>query len=185
MSDNSKPAPQVLQQKWLYRSRLFHAQELQLRFSNGVERSYERLNPGHDQAVMMVPMLDSETVLLVREYGAGVGAYYLSLPKGAVHDDEDKLAAADRELKEEIGYGARQLTPLKELALSPSYMGNKITVVLAQELYLEQLEGDEPEPLEVVPWSLRRLDELLEREDFYEAYAVSALYLARQRLGLV
>ncbi len=70
------------------------------------------------------------------------------------------------------------------MALSPSYMGNQITVVLAQQLYEERLEGDEPEPLQVVPYSLRQLDNLVARPDFHEAYAVAGLYMVRERLGL-
>lgn len=182
MSDDLKK-PQILQQKWLTRTRLFHVQQLELRFSNGVERSYERLNPGQHRAVMMVPMLDAETVLLVREYGAGIHEYYLSLPKGAIHDGEEVFETANRELKEEIGYGANRFTFLKELYLSPSYLGNHISVVLAQDLYTESLPGDEPEPLEVVPYPLAQLDELITREEFREAYGVAALYMARDYLA--
>ncbi len=184
MPEGKRIKPEIVQQQWLCHSRLFHVEELQLRFSNGVERTYERLNPGFHRAVMVVPMLDEETVLLVREYGAGVGDYYLSLPKGAIDPGEEPIITANRELKEEAGYGAEQLTVIKQMALSPSYMGNQITVVLAQQLYEERLEGDEPEPLQVVPYSLRQLDNLVARPDFHEAYAVAALYMVRERLGL-
>lgn len=179
-----KKAPVVQGRQWLHHSRLFHIEELQLRFSNGVERTYERINPNFNRAVMVVPMLDPETVLLVREYGAGVSDYYLSLPKGAMDQGETAVLTANRELKEEIGYGAEKLTVMKELALSPSYMGNRLTIVLAEQLYEERLEGDEPEPPEVVPYPLRELDELVAGVEFYEAYAVAALYMARDRLGL-
>ena len=124
-------SPRVLSREWLYHSRLFHIEQLQLQFSNGATRSYERINPDFDRAVMVVPMLDAHTVLLVREYGAGVGDYYLSLPKGAMDVGEDACTAANRELMEEVGYGAHQLTVIKQLALSPSYMGNRINIVLA------------------------------------------------------
>ena len=184
MSADNRIKPEILRQQWLYHSRLFHIEELQLRFSNGAQRTYERLNPGFNKAVMVVPMLDPETVLLVREYGAGVSDYYLSLPKGAMDPGEDPITTANRELKEEVGYGADQLTVIKQIALSPSYMGNQITVVLAQQLYPERLPGDEPEALQVVPWSLRQLDQLIARPDFYEAYAIAALYMVRDRLAL-
>jgi ADP-ribose diphosphatase len=178
-----QPPPRVLSQQWLHHSRLFHIEQLELQFSNGAERHYERINPGFDRAVMVVPMLDADTVLLVREYGAGVGGYYLSLPKGAMETGEDACGAANRELMEEVGYGARQLTVVKQLALSPSYMGNRITIVLAQQLYPQQLEGDEPEPLELVPYPLAQLETLVAATDFTEAYVVAALYMVRDRLA--
>lgn len=54
---------------------------------------------------------------------------------------------ANRELKEEIGYGAGSLTEIAKLSMAPSYFSSKMNIVIAQDLYPEQLEGDEPEPL--------------------------------------
>ena len=87
-----------------------------------------------------------------------------------------------RELKEEAGYGARKLTLLKRMTLSPGYMGHGITVALAEDLYEEKLPGDEPEPLEVIPWKLSDLDRLLEREDVTEARVIAALLMTRRIL---
>ena len=48
------PKPEILNARWVAHSRLFHVEEQRLRFSNGVERTYERLNPGFHGAVMVV-----------------------------------------------------------------------------------------------------------------------------------
>ena len=174
--------PRILKRRETARSRLFRVEELLLRFSNGVERVYERLcHPAHG-AVLVVPMLDDDTVLLIREYGAGIEGYHLGLPKGACHLGEDRLAAANRELMEEVGYGAHHLEFLKSLTLSPGYMGHDIDVVLARDLYEHRLPGDEPEPIEVVPWSLRDLPALVARDDFTEGRSLAALYLVRDLL---
>ena len=175
--------PEIVDHQWVTHSRLFHVEQLDLRFSNGAERQYERLNPGTHRAVMIVPMLDAETVLLVKEYGAGIGDYYISLPKGAIHDGEELFETADRELQEEAGYGARRFTFLKELYLSPSYMGNHISVVLAEDLYEQSLPGDEPEPLQVIPCKLAELDQLVAQQAVKEAYGIAALYLAKSYLA--
>ncbi len=174
--------PEILKRRETARTRLFRVEELLLRFSNGVERIYERLcHPPHG-AVLMVPMLDDDTVLLIREYGAGVEGYQLGLPKGACHAGEDRLVAANRELMEEVGYGAHHLEYVKSVTLSPGYMTHDIDVILAQDLYPKRLPGDEPEPLEVVPWSLAELDQLMARDDFTEGRSIAALYLVRDLL---
>src|SRR5687768_7351194 len=85
------------------RTRLFHVEQVELRFSNGREVSYERLKSGSGGAVLVVPMLDPETVLLIREYGAGVERYELALPKGHVEEGENIEEAANREIREEVG----------------------------------------------------------------------------------
>lgn len=176
--------PTILAREIVANSRLFRVEELQLRFANGVERTYERLvgrGNGYG-AVMIVAMLDADHALLIEEYCGGTEEYELSLPKGLIEPDEDVLAAANRELKEEAGYGAHQLEHLTELSLSPGYMSQKIQVVLASDLYEERLEGDEPEPMRVDKVNLRELSSLIEHPQFSEGRALAALYLVRDVL---
>ena len=93
------------------------------------------------------------------------------------------LDAANRELKEEAGFGARQLEHLTELSLSPGYMSQKIQVVLARDLYPESLPGDEPEPMRVDKVDLGELSSLVQHPQFSEGRALAALYLVRDLLG--
>lgn len=171
--------PQILDRHIVSQSRLFTVEALELRFSNGVERTYERLVPGGSGAVMMVPINANGEVLLIREYGAGIEDYTLTLPKGAVDLGEQIEEAANRELQEEIHYGAKTFHYLKKLSLSPSYMKSGIDVFIALDLYEASLPGDEPEPLEVVSWPLTDIDALVLRDDVTEGRAIAALYMAK------
>jgi ADP-ribose diphosphatase len=164
-------------------SRFLQVEQVDLEFSNGVRRTYERLKGSGLGAVIIVPMLDDDTVLLIREYGGGVGRYELGLPKGRLDQDETAEQGANRELKEEVGYGARKLKILHNLSLSPSYMTHMAHVVLAQDLYPERLPGDEPEPPEVVPWKMSELHTLLGRDDVTEGRSIAALYMAHEYLA--
>ena len=78
--------------------------------------------------------------------------------------------------------GAKQLTQLKSLAMAPGYFRSNMSILLAQSLYPEKLEGDEPEPLELVRWSRQQSEALLQQADFTEARSVAALLLAQQYL---
>lgn len=62
--------PAILSQRIVASSRLFKVEELQLRFSNGEERTYERLAGGmRAGAVMVVAMLDKEHFVMIdRDY---------------------------------------------------------------------------------------------------------------------
>lgn len=178
MSDEPQ-LPQLLESQVIAETRLFRVEALHLRFANGVERHYERLKPGRRGAVLVVPLLDAETFLLIREYAAGVERYELGFPKGLREADETCLEAANRELMEEAGYGAAELTELKQVTLAPGYLGHSMALILARGLYPERLEGDEPEPIEVVPWKFAEIDALLARPDFTEARSIAALFLAQ------
>jgi len=164
-------------------SRFLRVEQVDLEFSNGEHRTYERLMGSGLGAVIIVPMRDDDTVLLVREYGVGVDRYELGLPKGRLDRDETVEQGANRELKEEIGFGARHLKILSTLSLSPAYMTSMTHVVLAQDLYPERLQGDEPEELEVVPWKLSELHTLLGHEEVSEGRSIAALFIAREFLA--
>ncbi len=160
----------------------YRLEQLDLEFSNGERRRFERLIGRGHGAVVVVPMLDDDTVLLVREYAAGVHRYELGLVKGRIDAGETPAQAADRELKEEAGYGARRIEVLRSMSLAPTYMSHQSWLVVARDLYPDKLPGDEPEELEVVPWKLDALDQLMLREDFSEGRSLAALFVAREWL---
>lgn len=153
---------------------------LDLEFGNGERRRYHRiLSPGHG-SVIIAAMPEPGVVLLVREYAAGTHRYELGLPKGRMDAGETVLDAANRELKEEVGMGARKLTLVREITTAPTYMDHRIHLVLAEDLYPERLPGDEPEELEVVPWRLDALHELMLREDCSEGRSIATLFIVRE-----
>jgi ADP-ribose diphosphatase len=152
-------------------------EQIGLRFSNGTEVEYERLRSPGTGAVLVVPVLEDQSVILIREYVAGMDRYELSFPKGVIDAGETPEQAANREIQEEIGYGARQLELLRVLSVAPGYSNFRTHVILATDLYPRRLPGDEPEDIEVVPWALSNMAGLLKREDFVEARSIAALFL--------
>jgi ADP-ribose diphosphatase len=160
----------------------YRLEKLHLEFGNGERRIYERLVTRGHGAVMIAAIPEPGTVLLVREYAAGVHRYELGLPKGRMDAGETPHEAADRELKEECGFGARKLTTVRSITLAPVYMSHQIHLVLAEDLYPQRLPGDEPEELEVIPWKLDRLHDLMLREDCSEGRSLAALFIVRELL---
>ena len=173
--------PTILNVETVARSRLFTVESVDLEFSNGVRRVYERMRPTNREAVMIVPIVDDH-LILIREYAVGTESYEVGFSKGLIDPGESVYEAANRELKEEVGFGANDLTFLKKLSMAPSYFSSKMNIVVAQDLYPESLEGDEPDPLPQVRWPLAHMMDLLEDPDFNEARNVSALFLVREWL---
>ncbi|MTD37310.1 ADP compounds hydrolase NudE [Erwinia sp. CPCC 100877] len=179
MSNLQKPKIQHVET--VARSRLFTIEAVDLTFSNGERRVYERMRPTDREAVMIAPLCDDH-LLLIREYTVGTESYELGFPKGLMDPGETMEQSANRELKEEVGFGARELTFLKQVGMAPSYFSSKMNILVAESLYPEKLEGDEPEPLPVVRWPLARMMDLLNEPDFSEARNISALFLLREWL---
>lgn len=176
--------PQITRCTEVARSRLFAIEQVDLHFSNGAEAQYERLAPSCGYgAVIIAAMQDPDTVLLIEEYSVGTERYELVLPKGRIEAGETPEQAANRELAEETGHAARRLAHISDIALAPGYMRHKTSLVLAEDLYLQEAEGDEPEPLLVVPWPIAQIHELIYDKGCCEGRTIAALYMIRDLIS--
>ncbi len=174
--------PRILQRKIHSQSRLFTIEQVDLEFNNGEQRQYERIIAPGAGAVLIIPVLDDEHVIMIREYSVGTERYELVFPKGKIDPGEDILEAANRECMEEVGYRARQLSPFGEMTIAPGYLGFITHTVLAQDLHPESLPGDEPEELEKVICNIHQIEQLLQQETLSEARSIAALYQVRDFL---
>ncbi|WP_373818842.1 ADP compounds hydrolase NudE [Glaesserella sp.] len=177
----NKTAPEILSISTIAKTRIFEVQSVDLRFSNGEQRTYERLTPQRRSSVMVIPIHHNQ-LIFVKEYAVGSERYELTFPKGIVDAGEQPVESANRELQEEIGFAARCIEPLRSLYSGPSHMYGLMHIFVAQDLYPSQLEGDEPEPLEIVYYPLDKIDELLSDPNFAESRNLSALFLLKNHL---
>jgi ADP-ribose diphosphatase len=171
--------PQVSNITTLADTGIFRIESLDITFSNGAKRTYQRLNPTGNGAVLVIPVFEGGKFAMIYEYSGGTQKYELALPKGKIDSGETIIEAANRELQEEIGFAARNLVHLKTMTLAPGYQANKTHIVLATDLYESSKEGDEPEELQVVYNNFSDLETLVYKEDLSEARSIAALYMAR------
>lgn len=176
-----KQLPEILNISVAAKSQIFEIQSVDLKFSNGIHRTYERFKPASRSAVMVLP-IDGDDLLMVREYAVGTERYELGFCKGLMELDETPEQSANREMQEEIGLGAKKFVLLRTVNANPTFMNNPMHIFLARDFYSSKLDGDEPEPLEVVRYPLSKLDELIYNPDFCEARNLVALYALRDYL---
>lgn len=175
--------PNINARRRIIHTGVFNIEERDLEFANGEQRRYQCIVGSKQGAVLIVPLLDLDTVLLIREYAAGTDRYELAFPKGHIEEGEDMLDAANREIQEEVGYGASTLEHIHSFSIAPGYLSHTTHIVLASDLYPSKIPGDEPEEIEVVPWRLDDMDSLLQRDDFAEARSIAALFLVRELIS--
>jgi ADP-ribose diphosphatase len=178
--DPKKSLPIIHNSEVIAKSRFFKIEQVDLEFSNGATRQFERMKGSGQGAVMIVPITTDQHMLLIREYAAGTHSYQLGFPKGLIDPGESPNVAANRELMEEVGFRSDNLTTIQKLSMAPTFFNSSMHLFIAQDLSPQTLEGDEPEPLEVIPWPLSDIDGLLAREDFTEARSVAALLLTQR-----
>jgi ADP-ribose pyrophosphatase len=97
--------------------------------------------------VGMLPFVDADHVLLVRQFRYITGQTTWEMPTGGVHDGESIEDAAQRELAEEAGVRARRLTPLTAYSTSKSVVDETAHLFLAHDLVAERATPDATENL--------------------------------------
>ena len=104
-------------------------------------------------AVVILPMLDAHTIVMIRNERFAVGQTLWELPAGTVEPGEDLEVCAGRELTEETGYEATELTRLIEFYPSPGFCTELMTAYQAVGLAFKGQNLDETERItpEAIP----------------------------------
>jgi ADP-ribose pyrophosphatase len=105
-------------------------------------------------AVVVLPLLDAQTVVLIRNRRLAVGQTLWELPAGTVEPGEDHDRTAARELTEETGYVADQVRRLTAFYPTPGFVTEKLSAYLATGLTLAEQDLDDGERIEVHPTPL-------------------------------
>jgi 8-oxo-dGTP pyrophosphatase MutT (NUDIX family) len=116
----------------------------------------------HQGAVAVVAH-DEREVWLVRQPREAVGEpALLEIPAGRLDvPGEQPLAAAQRELAEEIGRGARSWEPIVAYYTGAGFTDERVHLFHATDLYESHADSEENERIEIVRWPLARLDDAI------------------------
>jgi ADP-ribose pyrophosphatase len=143
------------------------------RLPDGREIVYPVLVVG--TAVGVIPFVDDDHVLLVRQFRHLQRALSWEVPGGGALPGEDPVAAAQRELREEGGYRADRFTFLTRFFPSNAYLDEVGYCYAAHDLTPDPLPADDDEFIErqVVP--LTQAIRMALDGDITESYSKVAL----------
>lgn len=157
----------------VYRGAFFEVFKDQIRRPDGKTAVREYIR--HPGAVMMVPLLDEHTVILVRQFRYAVGRHFIEVPAGKMEPGEEPLATAKRELIEECGYEAASWQHLTTLHPCIGYSNERIEVYLARDLRHVGNGPDDGEFLEVLPTPVDQALEWVRQGKITEIKAIIGL----------
>ena len=135
----------------------------------------------HD-VVTVIALTESGEVLFVREKSIAYNIETLALPTGEIYDDEFPAAAANRKLREDVGYEARSLDYVGTLHPSTRYFQWQSHIYLARDLVAAHTQGDSTPPIMVRPMAVEALDQFLASRELSDSTTIAALYLAQRHL---
>ncbi len=129
----------------------------------------------HPGAVVILPLLDHETVLLIRNERYVVQQTLWELPAGTLEEGEDPLECAGRELEEETGYRAEAIAPLLQCFSTPGFCNEVLYIYLAEKLTFVEQKLDETEKIDVEPLPFADALKMIEEGIIRDAKTICAL----------
>jgi ADP-ribose pyrophosphatase len=142
----------------------------------------------HRDAVAVVPVLDDGRVVLLKQYRQPLRRHVLEIPAGTMDVDGETVEdVAHRELVEEIGHDARELTHLATFHNSAGWSTERTHVLLGRGVHpVPPPDGFTPEAeeaaMEVVPFDAGDALELARAGRLTDAKTLVGLLLAADHL---
>jgi ADP-ribose pyrophosphatase len=147
------------------------------------DESFERHVVHHPGAVVVIPVDNDESVVLVRQYRVAVRRTLLEAPAGKTDvPGEAPDDTARRELVEEVGLQTGNLVKLAECFNSPGFSDELSQIYLATDLteVAHARVGPEEAVMTIERVPLSDVDELVARGEIMHATSVIGLLLARR-----
>lgn len=142
------------EEKSIFDGKILHVFNNTVILPNGKEATREIIR--HIGAVCVIPVTDDGKVIIERQFRYPVNDVITEIPAGKLDaSDEDRLEAAQRELREETGYSADEWIDMGIYYPAAAYSDEKITMYLAKGLHKgeQELDADEFLNVELVPLS--------------------------------
>lgn len=129
----------------------------------------------HPGAVVILPVMSAEHILMIQNQRFAVGETLWELPAGILELYEAPLTTAHRELVEETGYTAKTMTPLTKFYTSPGFCNEMIYAYVAKELDFvgQHLEEGETISTALLPW--KKVLEMIQTGEIRDAKTLTTL----------
>jgi ADP-ribose pyrophosphatase len=171
-----------LDSRQVYQGHFLDVRRDRIRLPDGTDAAREYIV--HPGAVMVVPILDDDRLVIERQWRYPLSRAMLEFPAGKLETGENPWHCAIRELSEETGYSATEWARAGILHNAIAYSSEGIEIWFARGLVAGERHLDAGEFLEVRSASADELDALCASGEITDAKTlVGLLWLQRWRAG--
>ena len=163
----------TLSTKTVYKGKIFDITYNDIVLSDGLKRHREIIH--HPGGVVIFAQKDDGNILLVKQYRYAVKSVQTELPAGRLEKGEDPLIAAQRELREETGYIAKNWTSLGHIFTTFGICDEKLYLFKATNLTYDKPDPDEGEILTYFELPLKEVQKQIKNGTINDAKTICAL----------
>lgn len=131
----------------------------------------------HLGAALIVPFLNRDKVILLRQYRPVIKKYLYELPAGTAEKGESDLTTAKRELIEETGYSAGKMTLMGHIYPVPGYSTEKIVIYKAEQLKPVKHHSEQDEVITVHAVNRATVRKMFKKGQMTDAKTICAFAL--------
>ena len=129
----------------------------------------------HPGAVAVLAEPSPNHIILVNQFRKAPDCTLWEVPAGKLEPNEQPEESARRELREETGFVAGNISLVHDFYTSPGFANEKIYVYYANELVRGEAEPDEDEFVEMKIFSRDEIERMLKNHEIHDAKTLVGL----------
>ncbi|MBE6008135.1 MAG: NUDIX hydrolase [Lachnospiraceae bacterium] len=172
---------EVLESNLMYKGKVLEVYSDKVVMPNGNVATRETVVRG--SAAAIVPVDKDGNIIFVRQYRHAIKGMALEIPAGMLEEGEDPAISAKRELEEETGWIANNLTYVTKLVMSIGVCTETLYIYIAKDLTEGVMNPDPDEFIEIETYSLEDSLKMIYSGEIIDGKTAAALLAYKDLSG--
>jgi ADP-ribose pyrophosphatase len=163
----------ILSSEMIYQGKVFGVRRDEVVEPSGLRATREVIT--HPGSVVVLPVLPDGRIVMIRQYRHATRQYLWELVAGRKEPEETPKQGAARELLEETGYRAKKFKVFLDVFPTPGFLEERMYLLLAEGLTAGEAQPEEDEKIEVRPFKLKDLKQMIKSGRLRDAKSISGI----------
>lgn len=167
----------VTKSETVFHGKVFDVRVDEIEYNDTGNKSFRQVAV-HPGGAVVVPVKNDGKIILITQYRYPQNEVVLELPAGKLEKGEDPMICASRELTEETGYTAKEITKLGKIFTTPGFCSEILHIYLAKGLTPGNHAREEgEEDIQLVELSLEEIEKKIKSGEIVDGKTISGIYM--------